>query len=72
MPSGNVLLAALGGQAASGDFRSPAYAPPDHAASTLNATSVGSAGGGQPHNNIQPYQSLNYCIALDRHVSVVS
>ena len=26
--------------------------------------SVGSAGGGQPHPNIQPYQALNYIIAL--------
>jgi microcystin-dependent protein len=26
--------------------------------------SVGSAGGGQPHANIQPYQALNYSIAL--------
>lgn len=22
------------------------------------------AGGGQPHNNMMPYQALNFCIAL--------
>lgn len=25
---------------------------------------VGNTGGGQPHNNMQPYLALNYCIAL--------
>jgi microcystin-dependent protein len=25
---------------------------------------VGSAGGGQPHANLQPYLVLNFCIAL--------
>ena len=63
VPSGNVLLAALGGQAGSGDFQVSAYAPPG-AQTQLNANTVGTTGGGQPHSNIQPYQSLNYCIAL--------
>ena len=31
---------------------------------TLNSTSLLSAGGGQPHSNIQPYLTLNFCIAL--------
>lgn len=26
---------------------------------------IGTAGGSQPHNNIQPYLTLNYCIALE-------
>jgi microcystin-dependent protein len=30
----------------------------------LNANTVGSAGGGQPHNNLMPYLTLNFCIAL--------
>lgn len=63
VPSGKVLLAALGGQAASGDFAVPAYAPAA-ALTQLNANTVSPAGGGQPHTNVQPYQSLNYCIAL--------
>jgi microcystin-dependent protein len=31
---------------------------------TMNASMVGSVGGGQPHPNTQPYLVLNYCIAL--------
>lgn len=31
---------------------------------TLNPATVGLDGGNQPHANMQPYQVLNYCIAL--------
>jgi microcystin-dependent protein len=31
---------------------------------TLNPATVGLTGGTQPHDNTQPYQVLNYCIAL--------
>ncbi len=36
------------------------------AAGTMAQNIIGSAGsgGGQPHNNMQPYLALNYCIAL--------
>ena len=30
----------------------------------LSPSAVGTAGGGQPHNNLQPYLTLNFCIAL--------
>jgi microcystin-dependent protein len=30
----------------------------------LTPASVAPAGGGKPHNNLQPYLTLNYCIAL--------
>jgi microcystin-dependent protein len=30
----------------------------------MNANNVGSAGGSQPHPNMQPYLALNFCIAL--------
>ena len=30
----------------------------------LNANGLAPAGGGQPHNNLQPYLTLNFCIAL--------
>lgn len=30
----------------------------------MNATALGTAGGSQPHNNMQPYFTLNFCIAL--------
>jgi microcystin-dependent protein len=36
-----------------------------HATTTTAApTAIGNAGGGQPHNNMQPYLCLNYVIAL--------
>jgi len=31
---------------------------------TLHAQTVSSVGGSQPHNNMQPYLTLNFCIAL--------
>jgi microcystin-dependent protein len=33
-------------------------------ASTLNGGVVGAAGGSQPHNNMQPYLSVTFYIAL--------
>jgi microcystin-dependent protein len=30
----------------------------------MNVQSITNAGGSQPHNNIQPFLTLNYCIAL--------
>ncbi len=33
--------------------------------STMAATAIGVAGGGQPHNNVQPYLVINYIIALE-------
>jgi microcystin-dependent protein len=35
------------------------------ASQTLNPTSIGSAGGSQPHPNMQPYLALNYIIAVE-------
>ena len=63
IPAGNVVLAALGGQAGSGEFQVAAYAPANDLL-TLNPNSVSITGGDQPHENIQPYQAVNYCIAL--------
>lgn len=31
---------------------------------SMNGTAVGNTGGNQPHNNIQPYLTVNFCIAL--------
>jgi microcystin-dependent protein len=31
---------------------------------TMSANSIAPAGGDQPHNNMQPYLTLNFCIAL--------
>jgi microcystin-dependent protein len=30
----------------------------------LAQTAIGPAGGGQPHDNMQPYNTVNFCIAL--------
>ena len=64
IPANNVVLAALGGQAGSGPDQVPAYGPPNDPVQ-LAANSVGSAGGSQPHTNLQPYLAINYCIALN-------
>jgi microcystin-dependent protein len=31
---------------------------------TLNPLTIGNVGGSQPHNNLQPYLTLNFCIAV--------
>lgn len=49
-PGGNVL--AGGGSYAT---------TPD---TTMSADMIASAGGGQPHENVQPFLTLNFCIAL--------
>jgi len=65
----------LGASSASGSSDSPAgkvaarspAAIPQYAAvanANLAATAIGSAGGSQPHNNMQPYLALTYIIAL--------
>ncbi len=38
-------------------------ATPD-ASTVMNADMLGGAGGSQPHDNIQPYLAVNFCIAL--------
>jgi microcystin-dependent protein len=41
------------------------YAPAASPSASLNAASIGQAGGNQPHNNMQPSLVINYCIALE-------
>jgi microcystin-dependent protein len=41
-----------------------AYSAPSAADATLGGVTAGLTGGGQPHNNMQPYLALNYIIAL--------
>jgi microcystin-dependent protein len=41
-----------------------ANAPPAPTLQTMNPTMISVAGGSQPHNNLMPYLTLNYCIAL--------
>jgi microcystin-dependent protein len=41
------------------------YSPnPQNARSALAANAIGPTGGDKPHNNMQPYLALNFCIAL--------
>jgi microcystin-dependent protein len=40
------------------------YAPSTGALVPLNAQTVSPAGGNQPHPNLQPYNVINFCIAL--------
>ena len=37
---------------------------PTLTATSLNGDAVAPAGGDQPHNNMQPYLTLTFCIAL--------
>ena len=40
------------------------YYGPDATVAPLNPSTIGIAGGGQPHSNLQPYLTINWCIAL--------
>ena len=46
--------------------RSPdhSYVPEPDTDTVMNAKMIGAAGNSQPHDNIQPYLVLNFCIAL--------
>lgn len=55
IPAGNILL----GSSAPNDF----YTGPAALVPLLPA-SISTAGGSQPHNNMQPYLVLSFCIAL--------
>jgi microcystin-dependent protein len=63
IPAGNTVLSSLGGQAASGPFETPGYAPPGNE-TALHPGSVGMSGGSLGHDNVQPYLTFNFCIAL--------
>ena len=54
VPNANMLATAKGGA-----VYAPAASP-----TPLSPATVASVGGGQPHPNMQPYLTLNFCIAL--------
>jgi microcystin-dependent protein len=64
IPAANTLLSGVGGQAASGQYQTPAYAPPSANEISLAGNTVSSSGGGQPHPNLQPFLVFNFCIAV--------
>jgi microcystin-dependent protein len=63
-PSGALPAEGHGAGRAGGNVNT--YAPLQNATATkLASGQVGVAGGNQPHNNLQPYLTLNWCIALE-------
>ena len=64
IPARNTLLSAVGGQAASSPYQTPAYAAPSANTASLGASTVAPTGGGLPHQNLQPFLVFNFCIAL--------
>jgi microcystin-dependent protein len=42
----------------------PVYALPSATKTAMNPQALAPAGGDQPHNNMSPYLTLNFCIAL--------
>lgn len=74
IPSHNHTLSTVGGTPVSrdptgavwaGNARSPMLAYANGAADSLMAPdSISEAGGNQPHNNMQPYLTMYFCIAL--------
>ncbi|MBR7801816.1 phage tail protein [Undibacterium fentianense] len=42
----------------------PLFAPISGASGTMHASALAEAGGGQPHNNMQPYLTMNFAIAM--------
>jgi microcystin-dependent protein len=74
MPAHNHILHASATQGTNADFTQltnpiwakssqNAYASPANLV-TMNAQTVGTVGGSQAHNNMQPYLTINFCIAL--------
>lgn len=71
-PAGNLLARAVrpldgGDPQAPGPRQAQAnfYSPnPQNTRTALAANAIGPTGGGEAHNNMQPYLALNFCIAL--------
>lgn len=62
-PNGHYLGMAKDSLAPGGGNPVNVYAPPSSSLQPLASTTIGSSGGSQPHQNMQPYTTLNYCIA---------
>jgi microcystin-dependent protein len=60
-PAVDAALAKI--QQASGAGGDPYYAP-DTTPQPLTSSSLAMVGGGQPHNNLQPYLTINWCICM--------
>jgi microcystin-dependent protein len=62
-PSGNQLAKAFTGSKTEGG-NTGNYLSTAAANATLNPNSIGPNGGNVPHNNMQPYLTVNFCIAM--------
>ena len=47
-----------------GEANTRIYSPNPNPAQTMSPQAFGATGGSLPHNNMQPYLTLNFCIAL--------
>lgn len=54
VPTNNILASSL----------NQSYRAPDQALTSLHPDTIGNVGGGQAHDNMQPYLTLSFCIAL--------
>ncbi len=61
--AGGSVIAAIGNMLAQSGTTYPRYASSSNLVA-MNPASIQPAGGSTPHTNIQPYLSMNYCIAL--------
>ena len=59
--AGDPTNAVFGG---GGRGKEPAYAPPSSSTAQMNGQAVNLTGGNQPHNNMPPYLTVNFIIAL--------
>jgi microcystin-dependent protein len=65
VPGASVVLGQAVGQDAHGEVVPyDIYAADAAPAAALDAAALASTGGGEPHTNLMPYLTLNYCIAL--------
>ncbi len=62
-PTGGVYMTGDSTQNAQHFFGFP-FTTQNSGRTTLAPGAIGLAGGGQPHNNMMPYLTLNFCIAL--------
>jgi microcystin-dependent protein len=62
-PGPTVVLSQTTGRTPSGPLTVNLYAADTNPSQALASVAVGNTGG-QPHNNLMPYNALNFCIAL--------
>jgi microcystin-dependent protein len=64
MPGGHVHAVEASGATLPYSSAAPNAAMSANAVGVSGAVTAGAAGGGQPHDNVQPFLTLNFCISL--------